>query len=181
MKRISLCCVLPLVLTVGVSAQVSSKRSVDVSVTDPLGRFVTNLEPSNFEVIENGARRAIAAFSQAGSPISIAVVSSEPLPAIPALGPQDEVIQAPSVADALRRLAASKNSRRAIMFLAPADTQAIPFGIQSVQTDREMLPKWVIELSYQYRIEFESSAPSASVDVVLKPVTGVGPLQLHWK
>jgi hypothetical protein len=169
------------VLTIDASAQVSSKRSVDVSVTDALGRFVTHLEPANFEVIENGARRAITAFSEAGSPISIAVVSSEPLPAIPALGAQDEVIQAPSVAEALRRLGASKNSRKAIMFLAPADTQAIPAGIQTVQTNRETLPKWVIELAYRYRIEFESSAPSAGVEVVLKQTVGLGSLKPNWK
>ena len=182
MKRFLFCCVL--VLTVGTSlasAQVSSKRSVDVSVTDPLHRFVTHLEPSNFEIVENGARRTITAFSEAGSPISIAVVSVEPLPAIPALGAQDEVIQAPSVADALRRLAASKNSRRAIMFLAPADTQAIPAGIQIVQTNREMLPKWAIEFRNQYRIEFESSAPSASVELMFKPTSGLPELKLHWK
>ena len=179
MKRFLFCCVL--VLTVDASAQVSSKRSVDVSVTDPLHRFVTGLEPANFEVVENGARRAITAFSEAGSPISIAVVSVDPLPTIPALGPQDEVIQAPTMADALRRLAASKNTRKVIVFLAPTDTQAIPAGIQTVQTDREMLPKWAIEFRNQYRIEFESSAPSASVEVLLKQTVGLGPLKPNWK
>jgi hypothetical protein len=179
MKRFLFCCVL--VLTVDASAQVSAKRSVDVSVTDPLHRFVTGLEPANFEVVENGARRAITAFSEAGSPISIAVVSLEPLPAIPALGAQDEVLQAPSVADAVRRLAALKNSRKVIVFLAPTDTQSIPAGIQTVQTDPEMLPKWAIEFRNQYRIEFESSAPSASVEVVFKPNAGLPELKLHWK
>ena len=185
MKRFLLCCVLPIMLTVGAplaSAQVSSKRSVDVSVTDPLGRFVTGIEQANFEVVENGARRAITAFSLPGSPISIAIISNEALPALPGLGPEDEVIQAPTVAEALRRLAASKNSRKVIMFLTtPADIQAIPAGIQAVQTNREMLPKWAVELRNQYRIEFESSTPSASVEVVLKPLTGIGPLKLHWK
>jgi hypothetical protein len=67
------------------------------------------------------------------------------------------------------------------MFLAPADTQAIPAGIQMVQTNREMQPKWVVELRNQYRIEFESSAPSASVEVVFKPTPGLPELKLHWK
>jgi hypothetical protein len=67
------------------------------------------------------------------------------------------------------------------MFLAPADTQAIPAGIQTVQTNREMLPKWVVELRNQYRLEFESSTPSASVEVVLKPTAGLPELKLHWK
>lgn len=179
MKRFSFCCVLA--LAVDASAQVSSKRYVDVSVTDPRGRFVTNLEPSNFEVVENGTRRAVTAFSEAGSPISIAVVTDEPLPALPALGAQDEVIQASSVADALRRLASSKSSRNVIMFLAPADTQAIPAGIQTVHLNRELLPKWAIELRHQYRIEFESSMPSASVEVVFKPSAGLPDLKLNWK
>lgn len=178
MQRFLFCCVLA--LTVDASAQVSSKRYVDVSVTDPLGRFVTNIEPSSFEIVENGVRRPVTAFSEGGS-LSIAVVSDQPLPTIPALGPKDELIQASSVADALQRLAGSKNLRKVIMFLAPADTQAIPAGIQTVQADRAMLPKWAIELRHQYRLEFDSSRPSASVEVVFKPTAGLPELKLNWK
>src|SRR5947207_2057936 len=111
------CCILVVTFTGGasrVSAQVSSKRHVDVTVTDSLHRFVTGLEPANFEVVENGVRRAITDFSNAGSPISIVVVSDEPLPSLVAPGREDELILARSMPEALLRLAALKNSRKVI-------------------------------------------------------------------
>jgi Ca-activated chloride channel homolog len=55
---------------------------VDVTVTDPFGRFVTGLNQGNFEVIENGVGRTITSFRDAGSPIAVAVISEEPLPAV---------------------------------------------------------------------------------------------------
>ena len=45
-------------------AQVVSKRSVDVTVTDPYGRTVAGLEKDHFAVTEGGVRRMITAFSQ---------------------------------------------------------------------------------------------------------------------
>jgi hypothetical protein len=41
--------------------------------------------------------------------------------------------------------------------------------------------KRVEELRGTYRIEFESSAPSASIEVALRPPVGSPPLQLKWK
>jgi hypothetical protein len=177
-------CALPIVLTIGatlVSAQEPSKRHVDVTVTDPRGRFVTGLERERFEVIENGVRRAVSDFSDGRSPISLAIVSGEPLPAIGTLGPEDELIQTPSLANALRQLAASKNSRKAIVTTAATDLQAIPSGIQTFQTDPANLLKAVIELRNQYRLEFESAAPSGTVEVVLNPPTGLPRLEVNWK
>jgi hypothetical protein len=180
---VSVYCVLPLVLTLGaarVSAQSSFKRQVNVTVTDPLNRFVTGLGQGNFEIVENGVRRAITDFS-AGAPMLIAIVSNEALPALAGLDPQDELIQARSVPEALQRLAASKNSRKVIVTLAPMDLSAIPSGIQTLQTNPAMLAKWVIELRNQYRLEFESSAPSANVEVLLRQPANLPNLTAHWK
>lgn len=173
-----------IVLTAGascVSAQVPSKRHVDVTVTDPQGRFVTGLEQRHFEVIENDVRRAIADFSDGGSPIALAVVSEAPLSAAGVLGPEDELIQTPSLSSALRQLAASKNSRKAILMAATTDVQTIPSGIQILQANPANLAKAVIELRSQYRLEFESSTPSAGVEVVLNQPRGLPPLKLNWK
>jgi hypothetical protein len=175
---------LPIVLTVGVSrvsAQVSSKRHVAVSVTDPLHRFVSGLKQEHFELAENGVRRAITDFSSVDSPISLAIVSEEPLTAAGTFGPEDELIQTRSLSDALRQLSASKNSRKALVITTATDTQAIPESIQTLQIDRANLLKAVVEVRNQYRLEFESSSPSASVEVVLKPPRGLPPLQPHWK
>jgi len=175
---------LPIVLTVGaprVSAQISSKRHVDVTVTDPLHRFVTGLGQEHFELVENGVRRAITGFSSVDSPISLAIVSEEPLPGVGPLGPEDELIQTRSLSNALRQLSASKNSRKALVITTTTDIQAIPGGIQTLQIDRANVLKAVVEVRNQYRLEFESSSPSASVEVVLKPPRGLPPLQPNWK
>jgi hypothetical protein len=187
--RLSVCaaivtCGLPLMLTVGAmraSAQASSKRRVDVTVTDPRGRFVTGLEQQSFEVVENGVRRALTDFSDVASPLSIAIVTDGPLPDVGPLGPEDELIQTPSLSNALRQLAASKNQRKVIVNLSAADASSVPSGIQVLQTDRANLVKAVVELHNQYRLEFESSSPSARFEVVLKPPAGLPHLELTWK
>src|SRR5260370_40979305 len=71
-------CSISLCLGVGapnVSAQEIAKRYISVTVTDPNNRFVTGLQKEHFEVIEGGVSRAVTEFSDAGSPISIAIVS----------------------------------------------------------------------------------------------------------
>lgn len=181
---VALSCALPIVLTVGalrVSAQNLSKRHVDVTVTEPQGRLVAGLERERFEVLENGVRRAITDFSDGGSPISLAIVSAAPLPSIGTLGPEDELIQTPSLAAALRRLNASKNLRKAILTTAAIDLQAIPSGVQALQIDPANLTKAVTELRNQYRLEFDSAASSSSVEVVLNPPAGLPRLELNWK
>jgi hypothetical protein len=94
--------------------------------------------------------------------------------------PEDELIQTPSLSNALRQLSASKNSRKALVVTTTTDTQAIPGGIQTLQINRANLLKAVVELRNQYRLEFESSSPSASVEVVLKPPRGLPPLQPNF-
>jgi len=79
------------------SAQESSKRYLNVSVTDPQHRFITGLEKDHFKVGANGVPTRITGFSDAGSPISIAVVSDEPLTGLALPGAGDELIQARSV------------------------------------------------------------------------------------
>jgi hypothetical protein len=59
--------------------QGSFNRLVLVTITDPLNRFVTGLDRDNFEIIENGSRRAITSFSGVDDPIAVAVVSEAPL------------------------------------------------------------------------------------------------------
>jgi hypothetical protein len=184
MKQVLAATATVFVLTIAASrgaAQATSKRHVDVTVIDPRGRFVTGLEEKNFEVVENGVRRAITDFSDVDSPLAIAIVGDGPLPDIGPLGPQDQLIQAASVADAVRRLRDSKNLRKVIVNLTTTDRQAIPAGIVIVQTNRADLFKTVVELHNQYRLEFESSAPSAPFAIVLTPPVGLPHLELSWK
>jgi hypothetical protein len=184
MKQVLAAAATILVLTIVASraaAQATSKRHVDVTVTDPRGRFVTGLEEKNFEVVENGVRRVITDFSDVDAPISLAIVGDGPLPDVGPLGPQDQLIQAASVADAVRRLRDSKNPRKVVVNLAAMDRQAIPPGIELLQTNRADLFKAMVELHNQYRLEFESSAPSAPFAIVLTPPVGLPHLELSWK
>ena len=47
-----------------VLAQAPTKRVVHVTVTEPLGRFVTGLEQANFGIVENGVRCPITGFTE---------------------------------------------------------------------------------------------------------------------
>jgi len=47
-----------------VLAQAPTKRVVHVTVTEPLGRFVTGLERANFGIVENGVRCPITGFTE---------------------------------------------------------------------------------------------------------------------
>jgi hypothetical protein len=49
------------------AAQAPSTRHIEVAVTEPSGRFVTGLEREDFEIFENGVRRAITRFVAARS------------------------------------------------------------------------------------------------------------------
>jgi hypothetical protein len=59
-------CGLLLVVTLvsSLTAQAVSKSSVDVTVTDARGRFVSGLEKSHFAVSEGGVQRSITAFTE---------------------------------------------------------------------------------------------------------------------
>ena len=163
------------------SAQVTSKRYVDVTVTDPRGRLVTGLDREHFEVVENGVRRTISGFEDGGSPISIAVVSGEALPDLGTLGPEVELIQTPSLANALRQLEASKRPRRVLMYTSATALPTIPPGIQTVQVDRANLVKTLFSVHNQYRLEFESPTAEARIEVVLKQPQNLPRLQVNWK
>lgn len=163
------------------SAQVPSKRLAHVTVTDPLGRFVTGLERERFEILENGVRRPITGFSDVDSPISLAIISETPLPVSGFDRPNDELIQTRSVSDALRQLLASKNTRKALVVTNSADTRAIPAGIKVVQANPDNLFKAVIEIRNQYLLQVESTDASAGVEVVLQQPNGLPPLRPNLK
>lgn len=177
-------CTLSLVLTVSPStllAQAQSARVVHVTVTDPLNRFVTDIERERFQIVENGVRRPITGFSDVNSPITVAIVSETPLPVNSSERPTDELIQTRSVSDALRQLVASKNSRKTLVVTTGADTPAIPGNIQVVRTNPDNLSGWVVELRNQYLLQFESSDANAAVEVVLQQPQGLPPLRPHLK
>lgn len=163
------------------AAQAQTKHLLHVSVTDPLGRFVTGLEQNNFEIIENGTPRPITGFLDfdIDSPISLAIVSDKQLPVSSDSG--TEVIQTQSVSDALQQLAASKNPRKALIVTTTVDTQAIPADVQLVQAAPDKLLRAVIEVRNEYVLEFESAVASAAVEVVLNSPRGLPPLQSHLK
>jgi hypothetical protein len=164
------------------TAQAPSTRHIDVTVTEPSARFVTGLERGDFEIIENGVHRAITRFVAAGSRISLAIVSKEPLPAIDLPGAAGNLIQNASVADALRLLAASPHSRKAIVTTVDGSmAMAIPAGIELVTVDRAGVARAVAELRNQYRIEFESGMPPAKVEVVIRDRPGLPRLKANWK
>src|ERR1700730_4035110 len=90
--------------------QTPTNRLVQVVVTDPFNRIVSGLEQQNFDIVENGVPRPITSLD-ASSPVSIAVVGAA-LPDIAKLKlPEDELIQAQSISEAVRGLASSKNPR----------------------------------------------------------------------
>ena len=70
-----------LMLTLCVVAMAQDPIRVDVevvqvhaTVTDPRGRFVTNLKPANFQIFEDGKSQKVDAFTADDSPLSIGFV-----------------------------------------------------------------------------------------------------------
>jgi hypothetical protein len=163
-----------------VAAQVPSKRLVQFTVTDPLNRFVTGLDQKTFEVVENGAPRPITGFWGADSPMALAIVSESPLAEASKFNrADDELIQARSVADALRQLSVAKNARKIMVVSTAFDTQAVPGGIQVMKFNPNILIKAVVEAHNQYVLQFESGNTSAAVEVVLQQPQGLPPLRVH--
>jgi hypothetical protein len=129
---------------------------------------VTGLEPNNFEIIENGARRPVTSFLSVDDPIAIAVVSESPLTDLSGSHGPNQLIQTRSLSDAVRQLVASGKPRKALIITTAASTEIFPSGILIVRTDVNMARKAVVEVCNQYFVGFMSLDQSASVEVVLK-------------
>ena len=143
--------------------QPSTTRTVFVSVTDPLNRFVTGLTRSHFGVTENGVARPISSFVGVDEPMRIVVVGS----AIPDVSLEGlTVMRASSVAEAVRQLAAASTVRKGIVVLDNVDAPVLP-GILSVRSDPAMLLKTIVQLANQYEIRFSSSDGSGPVSVTV--------------
>jgi hypothetical protein len=176
--RIDLAVVLVLAGVAPLLAQETpASRTVHVVVNDPMNRVVTGLPRQNFDVTEDGGMRPITGFSDANSPISLAIVAQSVPAEVRALSRSgDEIIQAQSVADALRTLAASKNSRKALIFTSGTIVGEIPSEIQVLKTASQGLTKAVIEVMNSYSIWFSPSRPAAAVEVNLRSPAGLPPL-----
>src|SRR5947209_2024721 len=168
------------VCTLPVAAQVSSRGLVHFTVTDRLNRFVTGLDQKIFEVVENGGRRRVIGFWDGDSPVSLAIVSDSPLSEASNFSrADDELIQARSVADALRQLSVAKNARKIMVVSTAFNTQAVPEGIQVMKVTPDILIKAVVDAHNQYWLQFESGNTSAGVEVVLQQPQGLPPLRVH--
>jgi hypothetical protein len=95
---------------------------------------------------KRGVRRPITVFSDADSPITVAIISETPLPVNSSDRLTDELIQTPSASDAIRQPLASTNPSKALVVTTGADTRAIPGNIQVVQIKPDNLSKWMDEL-----------------------------------
>ncbi len=178
-------CMLPVVLTYFATllpAQDPSTRLVHVTVTDPMGRFVTGLGQETFEVVENGTSRPITGFL-ATTPISVAVVGDVPVRAMTSYRPGDELLQARSLSDALRQLAASKNVRKAVVLTTASDTSSVnvPSDTQIVRSSPFGAFRDILELRNQYLVQFDSANNSAAVEVVLHQPRGMPRLRSNLK
>lgn len=92
--------------------------------------------------------------------------------------PDDELIDAAGVADAVQRLSSSKNARRVLIASTGTDTQNVPEGIQVLIADEATLPLTLREVHQSYVIELAPAATGSSIDVRLKPPKGLPPLKL---
>ncbi len=153
-----------------------------MTVTDGLHRFVTGLAQEHFELLENGTARALGRFANPDDPIAIATLSDPTAPPVTQLmDAADELIQASSLPEAFRQLAASKHFRKALVLPSGADVTAVPPGIQVLRADPVLLNKAVVELRNTYWLRFQTSGPSARIEVVLKEPRGLPVLKAGWK
>ena len=61
-----------------VLAQAPTKRLVHVTVTEPLGRFVTGIDRANFGIVENGVRCPITGFTELSNEYVIEFEDADP-------------------------------------------------------------------------------------------------------
>jgi hypothetical protein len=166
-----------------VPLQAQSTRSLHLTVSDPLNRFVTGLEQEHFEVVENGVALPIQAIVGAESPITIAIVSQvTQQPSGSAMGPNDVLIQTRSLADALQKLAASTNPRKTLILTTATAMPPIAEDIQVLRVDPSLLSKVLIEVRSQYVLKVDTTRPTSSLAVVVKSPRGLPVLQANpWK
>jgi len=158
-----------------------SVRVAHITVTDPLGRFVTGIEQERFQIVENGVPLRIIGFSDTDSPISLAIVGDKQL-ALSDVNPDDALIQTRSLLEAVRWLSASKNLRKALVLTTAPDTQqAVPPDIQIVRTGPADTMKAVIELRNEYLLRFESANNAPQLEVILKQPRGLPELRVNLK
>jgi len=174
-------CTMLIALALPLPAQSQSTRLVHVTVTDPLGRFVTGMEQERFEITENRIRRPITAFADLDSPMALAVVGDAQLPAS-SLGLDDVLIQTRSVSEALQQLSSSTSPRKTLVITAAAtDLPSVPFDVQILRVKSDDLLKAIVELHSEYLLQFESGDASSRVEVVLKQPRGLPPLRVNLK
>ena len=147
------------------AAQQPADRILYVVVTDRTDRLVTGIEGRYFEVLENGSPRPVTLFD-ADSPVSVAVVGDGPRPA--SLAPQDEFIQAPSIAEAVRRLQSSEKPRKVLIVSSTADAAQVPSEIQVFNVSGSTIAQAILRARNSYRIGFASADPQAPVQVRLR-------------
>jgi hypothetical protein len=144
--------------------EISTQRVVHVTVTDPQHRFIAGLTAGHFTILENGTRRRIIAFSDPDSPVTVAIADASQ-----------------SVDEAARQLAASKLGRKVLIATESADLQTVPAGVEVLKVHSAIVRKAEVEVRNQYVIRFESTAPSAAVEVFLQQPKGLPVLKANWK
>src|SRR5581483_7552677 len=108
-----------------------------------------------FNVTEQGTLRPLTAFAGSNSPISLVIVgSSLPSEVLALRQAGSEILAAQSVAEALRALAASKNSRKALIFTTGSIVGEIPSEIQVLKADQQNLLKSLLDAMNSYSLWF---------------------------
>jgi hypothetical protein len=154
-----------------------AKRFVTLTVSDAQGRAISGLEQEHFVVTgEGNSRLAITGFRSPGTPMTVAFVTTGPLPDRDILGEGDEMLQAGSFADALQVLENARNARRVIILVGSVgsgEEKVVPAAVQLIRTDAVNLSKSVADLRHQYRLEVKASP----VDVAVKQPSGLPALR----
>ena len=127
--------------------------------------------------------RPITKFTNVDNPIAMAVVTKDSdAPDLSSLKkPGDELIQSPSLEEALSRLTASKLERKAMVIAyGAASNRVLPGGILYLTAEPSEITKTLVVLHNQYVIEFSGTNPTSTVDVVIKPPRGLPSLTAVW-
>lgn len=160
--------------------QSQTTRSIYVSVSDPLNRFVSGLARDHFTVVENGVTRTVSSVVDADSPIAIAVVGDLAVPAVAGeMGPKDVVIQTKSLEEAVQQLTASTSARKTLIVTTGAELPALAEGIQLLRVEPAMLSRTLIEVRNQYLLRVEGDGSNGGLGVTVRSPRGLPSLQAH--